>query len=64
MFSVDGKFGGEFKNCIQVNHMPNTPKTILVTGSAGFIGSNLVLRFLESEEPFSIVGLDNLNSCS
>ena len=35
--------------------------TILITGSAGFIGSNLVLRLLDSEEPLSIVGLDNLN---
>ena len=45
----------------QVNHMSNKTQTILVTGSAGFIGSNLVLRLLESEEPLSIVGLDNLN---
>ena len=37
-------------------------KTILVTGSAGFIGSNLVLRLLESQEPIKIVGLDNLNN--
>ena len=37
-------------------------KTILVTGSAGFIGANLVLRLLESKEPVSIVGLDNLNN--
>ena len=37
-------------------------KTILVTGSAGFIGSNLVLRLLESQEPVKIVGLDNLNN--
>ena len=37
-------------------------KTILVTGSAGFIGSNLVLRLLESKEPLKIVGLDNLNN--
>ncbi|MBR1652181.1 MAG: GDP-mannose 4,6-dehydratase [Alloprevotella sp.] len=36
-------------------------KTILVTGSAGFIGSNLVLRLLERKEPLKIVGLDNLN---
>ena len=36
-------------------------KTILVTGSAGFIGANLVLRLLESQEPIIIVGLDNLN---
>lgn len=41
--------------------MPNITKTILVTGSAGFIGFNLVLRLLESEEPLNIVGLDNLN---
>ena len=37
-------------------------KTILVTGSAGFIGSNLVLRLLESKEPLKIVGLDNMNN--
>ena len=37
-------------------------KSILVTGSAGFIGANLVLRLLESQEPTKIVGLDNLNN--
>ena len=37
-------------------------KKILVTGSAGFIGSNLVLRLLEGKEPVQIVGLDNLNN--
>ena len=37
-------------------------KTILVTGSAGFIGANLVLRLLEGREPVRIIGLDNLNS--
>ena len=37
-------------------------KVILITGSAGFIGSNLVLRLLESKEPLNIVGLDNLNN--
>ena len=37
-------------------------KTILVTGSAGFIGSNLVLRLLGGKEPVKIVGLDNMNN--
>ena len=37
-------------------------KTILVTGSAGFIGANLVLRLLDAKEPVRIVGLDNLNN--
>lgn len=35
---------------------------ILITGSAGFIGANLVLRLLESKEPLCVVGLDNMNS--
>lgn len=37
-------------------------QNILVTGSAGFIGSNLVLRLLDCKEPVKIVGLDNLNN--
>ena len=36
-------------------------KKVLVTGSAGFIGANLVLRLLETESPIEIVGLDSLN---
>ena len=37
-------------------------KSILVTGSAGFIGANLVLQLLEEgREAVRIVGLDNLN---
>lgn len=36
-------------------------KTILVTGSAGFIGANLVLKLLEKEENVHIVGIDNMN---
>lgn len=35
--------------------------TILVTGSAGFIGSSLVERLLIAESPIRIVGLDSVN---
>lgn len=34
---------------------------VLVTGAAGFIGSNLVRKLLSTESPIEIVGLDNLN---
>ena len=37
-------------------------KNILVTGSAGFIGANLVMRLLKDMTEGSIVGLDNLNN--
>ena len=36
-------------------------KTILITGAAGFIGSNLVMELLRTEEAVNIVGLDNMN---
>ena len=35
--------------------------TILVTGAAGFIGSNLVLELLRTTEPVYIIGIDNMN---
>lgn len=37
-------------------------KTILVTGHAGFIGSNLVCRLFSEMKGGAIVGVDNLNS--
>ena len=44
--------------------MPNVElnnKTVLVTGAAGFIGSNLVLELLRTLDSVRIVGLDNMN---
>ncbi len=37
-------------------------KTIFVTGAAGFIGANLVLRLLKENVPMRIVGIDNMNN--
>ena len=36
-------------------------KTVFVTGAAGFIGSNLVLRLFKDVEDIAIVGIDNMN---
>ncbi len=36
-------------------------KTILVTGAAGFIGSNLVLELIRTQSPVHIIGIDNMN---
>ena len=36
-------------------------KTILITGVAGFIGSNLARRLLNDEDTVKILGLDNMN---
>ena len=36
-------------------------KTILITGTTGFIGSNLVLSLMKEGEPMTIVGMDNMN---
>ena len=36
-------------------------KTILVTGAAGFIGSNLVKRLYKDEKNITVIGIDNMN---
>ena len=36
-------------------------RTILVTGAAGFIGSNLVLELLNTVEAVKLIGLDSVN---
>ena len=36
-------------------------KTVLVTGAAGFVGANLVLKLLQTYEDICVVGLDSVN---
>ena len=43
------------------NNVILSGKTILVTGAAGFIGSNLCARLLSSFDNVKIVGIDNMN---
>ncbi len=42
-------------------HIKLQDKTILVTGAAGFIGSNMVLELLRTASPVHIIGIDNMN---
>ena len=44
-----------------MNHIELKTKTILITGAAGFIGANLVMKLIQTGEPMKIVGLDNMN---
>ena len=38
-----------------------TGKTVLVTGAAGFIGSNLSKRLLQDVQDIKVIGIDNMN---
>ena len=44
-----------------MQHIDLNNKTILVTGSPGFIGANLVIRLLKELTGSTIVSLDNMN---
>ena len=44
-----------------MTHIDLHNKTVFITGSAGFIGSNLVLELLKTQSPITIIGFDNMN---
>ena len=50
---------GDLEGLMQKINLDN--KVILVTGAAGFIGSNLVKRLLSDVKGATIIGIDNMN---
>lgn len=44
------------KSCVDLKN-----KTVLVTGAAGFIGSNLVKRLYSDVQDIKVIGIDNVN---
>ena len=47
--------------CKQMEKISLDHKTIFVTGAAGFIGANLVMRLFHDVKNATIIGIDNLN---
>ena len=41
--------------------MKEMKKVILITGAAGFIGSNLAKNILQKDSEVQVIGVDNLN---
>lgn len=37
-------------------------KVVLVTGAAGFIGSNIIKRLFQEVDPITVIGIDNMNN--
>lgn len=46
------------------NHDTYTPHTILITGGAGFIGSNVLLYLCQKYPHYKLLCLDSLNPCA
>lgn len=44
-----------------IANMTLTGKTVLVTGAAGFIGSNLAKKLLKDVQGIKVIGIDNMN---
>lgn len=46
---------------MRINNVELKNKVVFITGAAGFIGSNLVLELIRTQESIHIIGIDNMN---
>ena len=60
LYIFEGREGPD-PNEMQKQAIDLNGKTILVTGSPGFIGANLVLKLLATLKSGTVVSLDNMN---
>jgi nucleoside-diphosphate-sugar epimerase len=51
----------QYKGKIFMQPISLEQKTTVITGAAGFIGSNLVLELLKTQSSVNIIGVDNMN---
>ena len=59
--NFDYRKNQEPKGSLKMSYVDLKNKTILVTGTAGFIGSNLVKRLYKDVENVTVIGIDNMN---
>ena len=59
--NFDYRKNQEPKGSLKMSYVDLKNKTILVTGAAGFIGSNLVKHLYEDVEDVTVIGIDNMN---
>ena len=65
-FLIPSNFSNSFNSLINniimlTSNVVLTGKTVLVTGVAGFIGSNLAKRLLQEIADIKVIGIDNMN---
>ena len=61
VIKIQRQIQDETRRSIGMSYVDLHKKTILVTGAAGFIGSNLVKRLYDNVRDVTVIGIDNMN---